>query len=56
MAIFGSEVPTAPDGTSIFLNNVQCLGTELALQDCVSDTTITADCSHANDAGVMCQP
>lgn len=45
-AFFGS-------GTgSIALNNVQCVGTEATLGDCLSG--MITSCSHSEDAGVMC--
>ena len=40
------------DGT-IVLDEVACLGTETTLRDCSSSST--HDCSHAEDAGVLCR-
>lgn len=39
---------------SIFMDNVACTGTESRLIDCPFDSH-TADCVHAEDAGVRCQ-
>lgn len=40
---------------SIHIDDVSCTGTESRLIDCSYDSN-TADCSHAQDAGVQCQP
>ena len=37
----------------IHLYDVQCVGTEARLVDCVTSTT-SAVCSHSEDAGVKC--
>ena len=39
---------------SIFLDNVQCTGTETRLRDCPANPVGTNDCSHFEDAGVTC--
>lgn len=39
----------------ILLDNVECLGVESTVLECVYDTH-TADCSHSQDAGVICHP
>ena len=38
----------------IHLDNVACTGTENALVNCTYDSD-TSDCSHFEDAGVLCQ-
>ena len=38
----------------ILLNNVECSSSEPQLIDCSYDSN-TTDCSHSEDAGVMCQ-
>ena len=44
-----------PDGTGqIWLDNVQCVGTETRLIDCPANTLGTHDCTHTQDAGVRC--
>ena len=45
-----------PDGTGrIWLDNVQCRGTETRLIDCPANTLGTHNCVHSEDAGVRCQ-
>ena len=40
----------------IFVNNLQCTGTENTIFDCMSDGLGSiGTCSHADDASVMCQ-
>ena len=40
----------------IFLSNVRCRGTELALADCPHDEPGAWNhCYHSEDAGVICQ-
>ena len=39
---------------SIYLDSVQCSGSELDLFDCPGDTT--PSCTHSDDAGVRCNP
>ena len=39
---------------SIYLDNVQCSGSELDLFDCPGDTS--PSCTHSDDAGVQCNP
>ena len=41
---------------SIFIDNVVCDGQELRLIDCASNPLAAHDCSHSEDAGVVCQP
>ncbi len=43
------------DGTgAIFLDNVQCLGSESTLISCTSQPIGTHNCNHTDDAGVTC--
>ena len=45
------------DGTGpIFLDNVQCLGTETRLVDCAHNPIGTHNCIHFEDVGVRCVP
>lgn len=41
---------------AIFIDNVVCSGQELRLTDCASNALAAHDCTHAEDAGVVCQP
>ena len=44
-----------PDGTGqIWLDNVQCVGTETRLIDCPANALGTHSCAHSEDAGVRC--
>lgn len=46
-----------PDGTGqIWLDNVQCTGTESRLIDCRANAVGAHNCVHIEDAGVRCQP
>ena len=46
----------APDGTGqIWLNNVECSGTESSLFDCNADPLGSHNCKHYEDAGVSCR-
>ena len=38
----------------IWLDQVECLGTESRLTDCLADPFGVHDCTHADDAGVRC--
>ena len=40
----------------IWLDNVQCRGTETRLIDCPANALGVNNCNHAEDAGVRCQP
>ena len=45
-----------PDGTGqIWLDNVQCRGTETRLIACPANPIGTHNCAHSEDAGVSCQ-
>jgi len=44
-----------PDGTGqIWLDNVNCGGTETRLIDCPANTLGSHNCGHTEDAGVNC--
>ena len=43
----------AGEGT-IMLDNVACTGTEESIADCYHRGYQTSDCSHTEDAGVIC--
>ncbi len=44
-----------PDGTGqIWLDNVNCRGTETRLIDCPANALGSHNCVHAEDAGVNC--
>ena len=45
-----------PDGTGqIWLDNVNCRGTESRLIDCPRNALGSHNCVHSEDAGVTCQ-
>ena len=47
--------PDVPDGTGqIWLDQVNCVGTEISLSNCSADLTGNHGCSHDRDAGVTC--
>lgn len=50
MAAFGQG--TGP----IWLDNVQCAGTEARLADCPANAIGSHNCVHFEDASVICQP
>lgn len=54
IAYDGAFFGRGPERMNIFMDNVGCLGTEYRLLDCPFDRH-TADCSHAEDAGIQCQ-
>ena len=41
---------------AIYLDNVQCNGSEPTLLSCPSNPIGTHNCAHSEDAGVECQP
>ena len=46
---------TFGEGTGrIWLNNVQCTGSERGLMNCTASSNGINNCTHAQDAGVMC--
>ena len=46
-----------PDGSGqIWLDNVECHGTETFLGDCLANPFGQHDCVHRDDAGVECSP
>ena len=45
-----------PGTGSIYLDNVQCSGSELTLLSCPSNPIGTHNCGHSEDAGVECRP
>ena len=49
--------PDVPDGTGpIWLDEVDCVGTEISLFNCNAILSGSNDCSHTDDIGVICQP
>ena len=57
--IVGSVALTSgfPDGTGqIWLDNVQCVGTETKLIECFSNILGVHNCLHSEDAGIRCVP
>ncbi len=45
------------EGTGrIWLDSIQCTGTERALIDCTANSGGNSFCMHAQDAGVQCLP
>lgn len=38
----------------IWLDNVTCIGVELALMNCTASSSGVNSCTHAQDAGVRC--
>ena len=46
---------TFGEGTGrIWLDNVQCTGSERMLMNCIASSNGINNCTHAQDAGVMC--
>ena len=52
MAIFSGFTNGAGQ---IWLDNVQCSGTETRLIDCPANALGTHNCVHTEDAGIRCQ-
>ncbi|XP_038648272.1 uncharacterized protein LOC119963342 isoform X3 [Scyliorhinus canicula] len=44
----------APGVDPIWLDNVECVGTELTINECPSDQRNVSNCTHSQDAGVTC--
>ena len=40
----------------IWLDNIQCTGSERVVMNCIANSTGVNSCTHAQDAGVRCQP
>ena len=38
----------------ISIKNVRCTGDESSLRQCAHNTLVTGNCTHSNDAGVVC--
>ena len=52
----GSEATSFGEGTGrIWLDNIQCTGSERQLRNCISNSSGVNLCTHAQDAGVRCQ-
>ena len=50
------RLSAVPDGTGqIWLDDVNCLGTETRLIDCPANPLGIQNCAHNEDAGVSCQ-
>ena len=49
------DYPDVPVGTGlIWLDNVNCVGTEIRLFDCMANHLGIHNCDHSEDAGVAC--
>lgn len=40
----------------IWLENVQCFGSEVSLIDCSFTASVSPNCTHQQDIGIRCQP
>ena len=49
-----SQATFGPGNGSIWLDNVQCTGSEKVLINCIASHNGTNNCTHAQDAGVRC--
>lgn len=47
--------PNGPTTQQIWLDSLQCTGTELTLASCPHQPFGVHDCSHIEDVGVRCQ-
>ena len=58
ISLLGATIITGgdvPDGSGrIWLDNVECTGSETRLVDCRANPLGTHNCGHSEDAGVMC--
>ena len=58
--LLGAEVVSGAvfgEGTGrVWLDNVECTGSERTLMDCTASSNGDNNCTHAQDAGVRCQP
>ncbi len=41
---------------NIWLDNVQCFGSERQLNECPSSSLVSLTCNHTQDVGIRCQP
>ena len=39
----------------IWLTNVQCIGSEMELSNCATNSSEISSCTHAQDVGVRCR-
>ncbi|XP_064394599.1 deleted in malignant brain tumors 1 protein-like isoform X5 [Halichondria panicea] len=54
---WGGEAILSPPGNGpILASGVSCLGNEYTLSECGNDTLLNPICTHAQDAGVVCNP
>ena len=50
------QVPASSPDAQIWLDDVQCAGTERTLNACPHTEYGTHNCAHFEDVGVTCQP
>ena len=56
-ALSATRYATFGQGTGpIWLDNVQCVGDEVAISDCYHTGWELHNCRHDSDAGVVCRP
>ena len=48
--------PNGEAGVPIWLDNLQCVGSETTLFSCRKNSIGQHNCGHAEDSGVICQP
>ena len=53
-AVTNARFGQAASNVSILMNNLQCRGTEQALDQCDFGGWLNNDCTHREDAGVVC--